>query len=109
MKILYYTCDAGSLAIECGESIILIGNNWGDGEYSLFLFDEYSEWASHPHKKDFQFVNAHRFKDAKVLNYDCFDIGQTKCGFVEKKILTTLNGRWAFYTYHGAIFAVKWD
>jgi hypothetical protein len=114
MEKYYYICDCASLAVYCGGSIIRIRNNYGDGRFKVYVFDNNKEFDEYKndHKKygikdrDYDFVACHYFKQAKILNYDCYEnLDDTSAS---KHTLAELNGTYAVIVNYGKIYFVKW-
>lgn len=111
MKKGYYSCDAGSLTVECGGSIIYYPNGYGDGDFKVYLFDDKSEWNSYVKehelkygitKNKYKFETIANFNNARVLNYDCLKKVD------EENVIFTLNGHYSIYSFNGHIVFVKY-
>ena len=110
MERNYYNCDGGTIAVECGGSIIRYNNGWGDGTYEVCKFESEEEFRTYKEeqkkysigKYDYEFISSAYFKDARVLEYDCLET------ISSENVLFILNGVYGIYYYCGKVFFVKW-
>lgn len=99
----YYYCDAGSLAIRCGGSIIRFSNGIGDGSYKVYVLSK-QEWENYQAEHEqyglkYNYLTLCDFKDAEVLSYDCPNNLTTT--------ITVLNGEYLIYNCYGKMYLVK--
>lgn len=113
MKERYYECDCGSVAIECGGSIIKVPNGYGDGYFKVIEFEnddefyKYREEYKKTHfidKVSFQFLCVCEFENARLLAYDCLK----KSDNLDINTLCILNGTYAIYNNRGEVYFIKW-
>lgn len=111
-----YSCDAGSIQIQCGNSYIRFNNEYGDGTFKTYLFDSMDEFENYKkdhfdypgmQEKDYHFHGIHFFENAKVLNYDCFEPDRNNCYGLEKETLFTIDGKCWIFVNKGKIYFVK--
>lgn len=116
MEKKYYTCDAGSIAVECGGSYILYSNGYGDGGFKVYLFDSDIEFNAyieeHVNKynvseKDYKFNSCAIFNNANVLDDD--SLKNLSSEQLKQHTLFTLNGRYGIYHNCGKVYFVKWS
>lgn len=116
MEKKYYTCDAGSVAVECGGSYILYNNGYGDGVFKVYLFDNQEEFDNyiedHSNKynipdSDYRFSSCAIFNNANVLDDDC--LKNLSPEQLKQHTLFTLNGRYGIYYNSGKVYFVKWS
>lgn len=113
MKKKTYRCDAGSVAVLCGESIIHFNNGYGDGNFKIYEFESEIDFEEYKKEhfekydielKDYKFITGCEFKNARVLDYDCLHLEN----ITEENILFELNGRYGIYYNYGKIYFVKY-
>lgn len=111
-----YSCDAGSIQIQCGESYINFPNCYGDGCFKAYLFDSNDEFNKYKEehyiypdmqKDNYHYEGQHYFTGAKVLNYDCFEPGVDFIYSMCKEILFELNGKYNIWANYGKVYFVK--
>lgn len=115
MEKNYYCCDGGSLAVYCGGSIIRFSNGYGDGDFKVYKFESEQEYKNYVKEhfekyninpKEYNFKGCCFFKNAKVLNYDCYrNVDEKKAN---DNTIMGLNGEYAIYNNYGKIYFVKW-
>lgn len=106
-----YSCDEGSIQIQCGKSYITISNEIGDGDYDVYLFNSSRDFEKFImlcglRESDFDIVSVCYFDNAEILNHDCWKPGKTKNLGMEKETLFTLNGKYYVLVRYGNIFFV---
>lgn len=103
-----YRADCGSVAILCGESVVLYNSDGGDSmDGNVYLFRNDQEFVSYLEEKrinKYYFISSAKFKNAYVLNYDCLNA----CDVEPSNILFTLNGAYGIYNNLGDVYLVKW-
>lgn len=111
MKERMYECDCGSVAIECGGSIIKIPNGYGDGYFKVIEFENEMEFNMFKYSKNylvdkvsFQFLCVCDFENARLLAYDCLK----KTDNLDINTLCILNGTYAIYNNRGEVYFIKW-
>lgn len=96
MKKYTYYCDGGSLKLGNGNFTATYGNDFGDGDFEVRIYDSEEEVM-----KDYE-LNQLNFKgsvegEISIYEYDCGN-----------EILTTINGRYGIYAHCGDIILEKW-
>lgn len=101
MEIYNYSCDAGSVQILIGESLISFPNSTGDGGYKCFVFENYAEYEEEmkEHARKSACFCMQTFKGAKLLSQDCFNNSNAKN--INDFIIRELNGRFMICEYQG--------
>lgn len=94
MKEFKYSADGGSLMLGTEAFKAHYFNNYGDGEFTVFI-DESSKDTDEKRWKYIDSVEG----QFNVYDYDCGNA----------EILTTLNGRYGVYSNHGDMLLVKWN
>ena len=104
MKIGFYMCDAGCFTIAIGNNFIGLPNGVGDGDFKVYLYDNYTEYYSkNPYANHTRIISG-KFENAVTLDYDCY----TK--IENEHIVFELNGRFDFFHDNsGNIHIVKWE
>ena len=115
MEKAYYSCDGGSLAVFCGGSIIRFNNGYGDGDFKVYKFENENEFfeyrKEHIEKygikdSEYHFITCCNFKNAKVLDYDCYhNVDDKKAS---DNIIMVLNGEYSIYRNYGKVYLIKW-
>jgi hypothetical protein len=115
MEKTYYSCDGGSLAVYCGGSIIRFSNGYGDGDFKVYKFGNENEFLEYKKEhfekygikdREYYFITCCNFKNAKVLDYDCYhNVDDKKAS---DNTIMVLNGEYSIYRNYGKVYFVKW-
>lgn len=111
MQRFTYDCDGGSIAIGTAQCRVCLPNEYGDGEFNVFITDkgekpdmlggvttDLSNWF---------FLGCAEGNEINVYNYDCLTEEQLKNG---NGVLITLSGRYGIRCMKndGDIWLEKW-
>lgn len=108
MKKANYSCDCGSVMVNCGGCYIRYHNGYGDGCFEAYVFDseqEFNQYISNEtniNKNDIEFVTSSYFKEAYIMSYDIPNM-------ISHQIMKLENGQFAIYHYNGDVYFVKWE
>lgn len=117
MKKGYYSCDGGTIAVYCGGSIIRYSNGYGDGDFKAYLFESDQEFLEYKQEhlekygieeNDYRFISTAYFKDAKVLDYDCYKPKYFEDDNYKESVIFELNGYYIIYKNYGKVYFIKY-
>ena len=84
-----YACDGGSLCLGTVGARVQIPNNWGDGEYTFYLYD-----ACERVPEDAEFKGCIEGEHIQVYDYDGYDTDEL---LDPNTIIVELCGRFGIY------------